>query len=308
MPNMVRHWIIKVIGVIASFISAFLISVYEEQIRELISTYTGQTDTNVVLFLIWGTVILLIALSFSYIIWTIYANYFKINVVIEKDSLSFIKYPYRAGTRGNIQQYTNMAYGDITLHNNTKNRINDCSLEIDLRRNNVSEYKTKVLSSGATPPNPITVPIDGEGNASFCPVGLHLQSIQAFLPHDSLGKAGNFTGPLIANGEYEFFVRILIEGKCKKWQSLGIIKIPVCIIEKAEFPNDIQVIIDQGGFAVYAELFQGKVRAKFFGKFTNGDVKRVLTSLKGLRLLVDDTVEENGKSCKIDDRPPGFFL
>jgi hypothetical protein len=301
---MARHWIVKVIGVIASFISALLIGVYREQIRELISTYTGQTDTTVVLYLIWGTVILLVVLGSIYIIWTIYSKYFKINVVIEKDSLSFIKYPYRAGTRGSIQPYTNMAYGDITLHNNTKNRINDCSLEIDLRRNNVSKYKTKVLSSVATPPNPITVSIDGERDASFCPVGLHLQSIQAFLPHDSLGEAGNFTGPLIANGEYEIFGRILIEGKCEKWQSLGIIKIPSDIIEKAEFPNDIQVIIDKGGFAIYAELVQGKVRAKFFGKFTNGDVKRVLASLKGLRLLVDDIVEENGKLRKIDDRPP----
>jgi len=307
MPNMVRHWIIKVIGVIASFISAFLISVYEEQIRELISTYTGQTDTNVVLFLIWGTVILLIALSFSYIIWTIYANYFKINVVIEKDSLSFIKYPYRAGTRGNIQQYTNMAYGDITLHNNTKNRINDCSLEIDLRRNNISAYKAKVLSSSATPPNPIRVSIDGEGDASFCPVGLNLKSVQAFLPHNSLGQAGNFTGPLIANGEYEFFGRVIIEGKCGKWYSLGTMKIPSDIIEKAKIPNNIQVTIDQGGFAVYAELFQDKVRAKFFGNFTNGDVKRVLTSLKKQELAVDDTVEENGKLRRIDNRPAFRF-
>ena len=300
---MARHWLVSAITVSASLVFAFLIGVYSEQIREMISTATGQTDTTVISYLIWGTAIFIFSLCLAYMGWMGYKKYFKIDVLIQKDSLYFIKYPFLAGSHGNPQPYTNMSYGDITVHNKNKNRINDCSLEIDLRKSNVSMYKSKVLSSDSTPPNPISVSIDGEGDKGFCPVSLPLDSLQAFLPHDSLGKAGNFTGPLIANGEHEIFGRVLLEGKCGKWMSLGKIAIPSDLVDKAKIPNDIQVIInDQGGLAVYAELFQGKVRAKFFGKFTDGDVKRTLKSLNEQKFQVDMTVEENGKLRKIDDR------
>jgi hypothetical protein len=205
MLNMARHWLLSTIVVVVGSVFAFLMAVYPEQIREIISSLTGQTDTNMAFYVILGTIVLVIVLGIAYTIWMVYTKYFKIDVLIQKDSLNFIKYPYLAGTRGNIQPYTNMSYADITVHNNTDNRINDCSLEIDLRKDDVSLYKSKVVSHESTPPNPISVSIDGKGDKSFCPLSLHLESLQAFLPHDSKGIAGNFTGPLVANGQYEIF-------------------------------------------------------------------------------------------------------
>jgi hypothetical protein len=304
---MARHWVLSGIWIAVGLIFTFLIGVYSEQIREIISSATGFTDTTVIFYFVLGTILLIFFGTLFYIGFLIYSKFFKIDVVIQKDSLSFVKYPYLAGSHGNLQPYTNKSYGDIMVHNKSKSRINECSLEISLRKDNMDIYKSKVLSSDSTPPNPISVSIDGEGDKGFCPVSLRLDSFQAFLPHDSLGQAGNFTGPLIANGSYEIFGRILIEGKCGKWVSLGNIAIPSDLVDKAKVPNDIQVIIDQGGFAVYAELFQGKVRAKFFGDFTDGDVNRTLNGLKKQKFQVDMTVEENGKLRKIDYRP-AFLL
>jgi len=304
---MARHWFISAILAVVSLFFAFLIGVYPEQIREIISAATGQPDATNVYYLAVVAILLIFFGSLIYIVWMIYAKFFKIEVLLQKDSLSFVKYPYIAGSHGNSQPYTNMSYADIKVHNKSKSRINECSLEISLRKGNKDIYKSKVLSSDSTPPNPISVSIDGEGDKGFCPVSLRLDSFQAFLPHDSLGQAGNFTGPLIANGDYEIFGRVLLDGKCGKWLSLGKITIPSDLVDKAKVPNDIKVIIAQGGFAVYAELFQGKVRGKFFGNFTNGDVKRTLQSLKKNHSHVDRVVEENGKLRTIDDIPPIFL-
>jgi len=50
------------------------------------------------------------------------------------------------------------------------------------------------------------------------------------------------------------------------------------------------------------------VRAKFFGHFTNGDVKRTLKALKERNFQVDMTVEENGKLRKISDGTDAFVI
>ena len=59
---------------------------------------------------------------------------------------------------------------------------------------------------------------------------------------------------------------------------------------------------------MYAELFQGKVRVKFFGSFTNDDVIKAIKSLKENHFQVDMIVEENGRLRKIDDENFGFVF
>jgi hypothetical protein len=278
-------------------------------IREMISTATGQTDTTVVFYLILGTAIVITFLGISYVVWMIYTKYFKIDLLIQKDTLRFNKYPLLIRSTGLPHGMTNTSYAEITVHNNSKTKINECCLEIVLRRNKKDAYKSKVLSSDSTEGrNQITVSIDPEGDKGFHPLCLNLASFQVFLPNHYLGEAGAFTGTLVAHDEYDIFGRVLYDGKSGKALPLGKIKVPDDFINKAKIPNDVQVIIDQGGFAVYVEFFQGKVRAKFFGRFTDGDVKRTLKTLNELKFQVDTTIEDNGKLRKIDeDRPAWVF-
>lgn len=298
---MARHWLISAIAVAVSSIFAFLIGVYSEQIREMISSATGLTDATVVFYFVLGAILLIFVVSLSYIALMIYTKFFKFDVIIQKESFCFNKYPYLVGSRGRIQVMTNMSYSEVTIQNCGKTKVNDCSLEITLRKED-KDVKSKVLSSDSTrEPNPMDVSIDGEGRIGFHPVCLSLHSFEAFLPNHSLKVAGSFSGTLIPHGEYETLAKVIYDGKLGKLTSLGQIKIPDDFVNKAKIPNDIQVIIDQGGFAVYAELFQGKVRAKFFGHFTNGDVKRTLKALSEQNFQVDLTVEENGKLRKISD-------
>ena len=300
---MARHWLLSTIVVVVGFVFAFLMAVYPEQLREIISSLTGQTDTTVVLYVIWVTVVSVILLGAAYMIWMAYTKFFKIDVLIEKDSLCFYKYPYRVVSQVRaVDNMTNTCYSEVIIHNCSQTKINDCSLQVVLRKDG-AELKSKVLSTDSTKgPNPLNVPIDGDSKVGFHPVCLRLRSLEAFLPNHAVA-AGNFTGTLIPHGEYELLTKVFYDGKLGKLTSLGQIKIPEDFLNKATIPNDIQVKIDQGGFAVYAELTQGKVRAKFFGKFTDGDVNRALSSLKAEHLQVDTIVEENGKQRKTDDGP-----
>lgn len=72
------------------------------------------------------------------------------------------------------------------------------------------------------------------------------------------------------------------------------------LLMKAEIPNGIQGRIDQGGFAVYLEDYQGKIRVKFWGHNNDEDIKRmikrIMTSYK-----MDEIIMDNGKlrRCEI---------
>jgi K+-sensing histidine kinase KdpD len=54
MLNMARHWFISAITAAVSLFFAFLIGVYAEQIREMISSATGQPDATNVYYLVVG--------------------------------------------------------------------------------------------------------------------------------------------------------------------------------------------------------------------------------------------------------------
>ena len=231
-------------------------------------------------------------------------------VIIQEESFRFNKYPFLVRAHGKSQIMANMSYAEITIQNCRNTEIKKCSLEIILRKEGKDIYCEKVLSADSTnQPNPMTVSIDGTRKVGFHPACLHLASFQAFLPDHSLKVAGKISGKLIKYDEYEIFGKVICDGKLGKSTYLGKINIPADFLTKAKIPNDIQVIIDQGGFAVYAELVQGKVRAKFYGHFTDGDVKRALKALNKEYVNVDMIVEENGKERSIDKdvRPQGVL-
>jgi len=123
--------------------------------------------------------------------------------------------------------------------------------------------------------------------------------LQAFLPDHSPVVAGKISGKLIKYDEYEIFGKVICDDNLGKSTYLGKINIPDDFLTKAKIPNDIQVIIDQGGFAVYAELVQGKVRAKFFGHNNDDDIKNALKRLKIKYLRIDDSIEDNGTLRKL---------
>ena len=140
---------------------------------------------------------------------------------------------------------------------------------------------------------------------------LCLDSFQTFLPNHSLGKGGAFTGMLIAHGDYDLFGRILHNGKCGKWIALGKVKTPTDFVDKAKIPNDVQVIIEQGGFAVYAELYKGKIRTRFFGNPSNNDIRRCFREIRrSLKdpMVIDEMIDVNGTTRKRPRAPPPAFL
>lgn len=289
-----------------SAILGFLIVVYREQVRHVISSSLGISDVILVSYALVFCILLAFAVSIIGISLVVYEK-FKTDVIIQKESLRFNKYPYLVSLNQEFRNMTNMSYSEVTVENCENNKVNECEVEITLRKDDVEVYRSKVLSSDSTrEPNPMTLFIDGKGKVGFHPICLRLDILQAFLPNHSLGKAGSFAGTLVKHGEYEISGRTIFDGKSGKPTSLGRINIPQDFLEKSKIPNDIQVIIDQGGFSVYAEFFEGKVRAKFYGQeITEDDIRRTLEHLQEIPKL-DDMIEVNGKLRKLPSR--GFFF
>jgi len=288
-------------------ILGFLISLYPEQVKQIISSTVGTSDVAFVFNVLIFCIVLAFSGSILYILCLVYRK-LKIDVLIQKESLRFNKYPYLVSLNQQVQNMPNMSYSEITVENRGKNKVNECEVEITLRKEGNDVYKSKVLSSDSTKePNPMTISIDAHGRVGFHPICLRLDSFEVFLPNHSLGAGGSFTGTLVKHGEYEILGRTIFDGKSGKPTYLGKIKIPNDFLDKAKIPNDIQVIIDQGGFIVYAEFFEGKVRAKFYGHNNEEDIRRTLQYLEQIPKL-DDVIEDNGTPIKRPSRTGINFL
>jgi len=304
---MTKNWFIASFFGLVTFILASLFSVYPSEFRQIIATFIPISDVELVYYTLLVIFISIIVVCGAYIGFPVYKK-LRPDVIIQDDSLRFNKYPCLVGNHGRLNPMTNISYSEITVQNCRKTEVKKCSLEIILRKEGKDVYRSKVLTGDSTNPsnpNPMTVTLDGEGTVGFHPVCLHLDSFQAFLPNHSLGVAGNFAGTLIAPDEYKIFGKVICDGKLGKLTSLGKINIPDDFVNKAEIPNDIQVIIDHGGFAVYAEFFQGRVRAKFFGLVNDENIRLALRNLERTH-AIDDSIEVNGR---LQTRPPrGSFV
>lgn len=305
---MTKNWLVASFFTIVGFILSFVFSVYANEVRQIISSYIAISNVDLVFYIILVSFLLIFSVFGAYISIQIY-NWVRLGVRIEEESLRFYKYPLILGTNQRMNNMTNISYSEITIHNCQKKQVNRCSLEIILKKDGKQVYNSKVLTGDATnpkEPNPLTVTLDGKGNIGFHPVAVCLDSFQAFLPNHSLGVAGKFTGPLIAHDEYEMFGKVIFDDKLGKSTSLGKINIPNDFLDKAEIPNDIQIIIDQGGFAVYVELFQNNPRAKFFGNINNKEINNVLQRLRRPYPNLDRTIEVNGTARNRPANEPAF--
>lgn len=224
----------------------------------------------------------------------------KSEVIIQKNSLRFYKYPYLVISKQRQQQHmSNMAYATITVENVGKIKANECEIEIQLK-NDGEPYSSKVLSSLSADsqgrPNPKTVSIDGNhGTMGFNPLALHLDTLQAFLPNHSLGVSGKFTGTLVKHDWYEIFGKAIYDEKQSEITPLGKIKIPDDFLKKSVISHDVQVLLDQGGFAVYLERYQDKTRAKFYGHYRDEEI--IIIILNDLIKVprIDKIFEDNGR-------------
>ncbi|MCW4050745.1 MAG: hypothetical protein NWE89_13525 [Candidatus Bathyarchaeota archaeon] len=222
----------------------------------------------------------------------------KSEVIIQKNSLRFYKYPYLVISKQRQQRMSNMAYATITVENFGKIKSNECEIEIQLK--NDESYCSKVLSSLSADsqgrPNPKMVSIDGNnGTMDFHPLALRLDTLQAFLPNHSLGVAGSFTGTLVNHEGYEIFGKAIYDGKQSEITPLGRIKIPDDFLKKAVIPHDIQVLLNQGGFAVYLEHYQDKTRAKFNGHCRDEEIIRIILNNLIKIPRFDKIFEDNGR-------------
>jgi hypothetical protein len=279
---------------IISGVFLLLVSLFTDEIRKLITSAFGVSSE---LFVFYALIALAVIGIVSSVVILIADLRKKLNVIIQEDSLRFNKYPHLLiYSNRRAQQMLNMVYGEVTIENCVNAKVKECEVEITLKKKGVDVYKSKVLSADSTKePNPMTVSIDAKGTKGFHPLCLNLDSFVAFLPNHSLGIGGAFSGTLVPHGEYEIFGRVISNGKFGKLASLGKVNIPNDFVSKAKIPNDIQVTIDQGGFAVYVERNQDKVRAKFFGHNNDDDIREIFAQYLEKIPQIDDVIEDNGK-------------
>ena len=218
------------------------------------------------------------------------------NVTIQEGSLRFNKYPYLLMKSRSSQNMPNISYGEVTVENTGKKKAQLCEMEILLKEGVKEVYRSKVLSADSTRvPNPMATSVDVGGTAGFHPICLELGTLRAFMPNHSQGVPGAFDGTLVRHAEYEMSARVLYDGKQSRFESLGRVKVPEDLVEKSVIPNDVQVQLDQGWFAVYLELHEHKLRARIYGKHSDDDVKRVVFYELLTRPQMDNVLEDNGK-------------
>lgn len=221
----------------------------------------------------------------------------KKEVIIQKNSLRLYKYPHIM-FKQKVSHRTNMAYAVITAENIGELGANECNVEI-LLKNDEKTYCAKVLSALSADLqgriNPRTVSIGSHDTIGFHPIAISLDTLEAFLPTHSLNTPGFFTGTAVKHGKYEMLGKTIYDGKQSETISLGKIRIPDDFLKKSEIPHDIQVRIDEGGFAVYLEKYQRKVRAKFYGNHNDKDIEKIISAyLTGIP-QIDNIIEDNGK-------------
>jgi hypothetical protein len=294
---MSQKWFIAGVVAILTGGFSFLISIYPDEVRKTISAALNIPDATIVFYVLVFLVGLALLSSVGYIIYLIYRR-LKTGVKIKRDSLRFNKYPYLlVDSQQRFQQMPNMVYAEITVENPEDTKVEECEVEIILRKENVEIYKSKVLSADSTKePNPMVVSVDANGGTTgFHPLCLKLETLEAFLPNHSLGVAGVFSGTLVSHGEYELLGKVIFDQKQSKIISLGNVKIPNDFLEKAGIPNDVQVMIDQGGFAIYLEHSRERVRAKFYGRNNDDDTKRVILNHLERIPNINEIIEDNGR-------------
>jgi len=302
-----RSKVLKICVAIVGGLLEVLTFIFPTATASFLEKWLGISDTTIVMAImivicIVGLVAIILVVAMT--IWQHYKQKLNRNVVIQKDSLRFNKYPYLiADSLKSTVRMTNTTYSEITIEN-CEEVSRKCSVEITLKGK--KKYRSKVLSSDSTDasnPNPIWVSVDARsGTKGFHPLCFRPLNFEAFLPNHSLGVAGAFDGTLVEHGEYEVLGRVLYDDKESKIVSLGKVKIPDDFLEKAKIPNDVQVRIDQGGFAVFLERIQDKVRAKFFGHNDDNDIRKVFSEyFLGKIPQIDDILEDNGKLEDITD-------
>jgi hypothetical protein len=286
---------ISKIGGIISLFALGLIALYPNEIKDLITSIFGVSNKEIVLYALIGLAIFGI---FSCGIILIHNWRTKSKVIIQKNSLRFNKYPFLVKSKSRMQQMPNMVYAEITVENSGRTKVK-CEVEISLKNNGMS-HKSKVVSADSTiSPNPMSIYVDANGGEmGFHPLCLKLDTLDVFLPNHPLGSGGNFTGTQVRHGKYEMFGKVIYGNEQSKTLSLGKIKLPDDFLNNAKIPNDIQVRIDQGGFAVYLESYQGKIRAKFYGKNNDNDTKDIILNYLEKIPLIDDIIDDNGKLRK----------
>lgn len=270
-----------------------LIGLYPTDIKELIASIFGFSNKEVVFYALF--ILAIIAISTSIII--IVINLIKKNeVIIQKDSLRFNKYPYLVKSKSRVQHMTNMVYAEITVENSGKTKV-ECEVEISLKNNGIP-YKSKVVSADSTTkPNPMSISVDANGGEmGFYPLCIRLDTLETFLPNHPLGGARAFSGTPVGDGEYEIFGKVIYGQKQSKMVSLGKIKIPDDFLNNAIIPNDIQVTIDKGGFAVYLVSHREKMRAEFYGNNNDDDIKSIILNHLEKISQIDEVIDDNGKS------------
>jgi len=292
MVSKALSYISKIWGFIISGAFLMLVALFPDEIKRLITSSLGVSNEQ---FVFYALIVLAIFGILSSVIIFIYNLIKKSDVIIQKDSICFNKYPYLLISKQGIQLMPNMVYAEITIENRGKTKEN-CEVEISLKNNGIS-FKSKVLSADSTiTPNPIVISIDANrGMMGFHPLCLRFDTLETFLPNRSSGFAGNFSGKLVRHGEYELFGKVIYGQEQSKLIPISKIKIPEDFLEKAKIPNDIQITIEQGGIAVYLERYQEKVRAKFYGNNKDGDTKHIILEYLEKIPGIDKIIEDNGK-------------
>lgn len=274
----IPEWITRVGEIITFFIVLFAF-VFGEAIPTLWRPIIG--SVVVVIFIV--TVIL--------------SRIFRPNVIIQKDSLRFYKYPYIESLNQTDTLRPNRAYADITVENIGRIKARECEVEITLR-NGKTYDRVKIVSTVSTPgnPNQMKVSIDGYGGkVTFCPLCLKLDTLGTCLPQYAV-DAGVLGGTPISPDSYEVSARALYDGKPSKLVALGKVRIPDDLVNAKLHSNVQTTTIDEGGFVVYAELYQGKIRAKFSRKTSDDDIKRMVLVLRKEFPRLDNEIDvENEK-------------
>ncbi len=219
------------------------------------------------------------------------------NVIVQKGSFRINKYPLYVVTAQGVQQQPNIAYAEIAIENVGKARAEKCEVEVILKSGGKEVYSSKVVSADSTrTPNPLSVSLDPRGGTiGFHPLCLGLGTLQAFLPNHSLGVPGAFDGTLVRHGEYEVYGKVSYDGRQGESGLIGRVKVPEDFLEKSTIPNDVQVQVDQGGFAVYLVKNGESVRARIYGKHSDNDVGNMVLDYLLRIPQIDSIVDDNGR-------------